>query len=295
MLNFLAGLILTLNGASYVCKSGEVLNYVQLRGDDQTVALCTVRDSGPGLTAVAFFGNRGRVSHVVVERSGGAGVAAFSGTDNVIEDSVIRDPVRRPGQDAWGIFNVDGVNFIARRNTVYGSGFGVNPSKVSSSQVLDNRFVIPEDYRTNCTGNIQRDGKCQCAEFGIGIKGSNVLIRGNTISGYRQSDPICGGSGAPGAGISTSACAHPSETCPTDNIMIEGNTITESHDGLYVGLQTTNLRVVGNRFCRNDTGIQDGFSAPRVISDNDFNGNLVNALIYGPGAAATGSRVGSCE
>ena len=233
IINFLAGLILAVNGQTYNC-GGQTLDYINITGSDITVTDCRVRESGTGTNAVSVYGNRNTLRRLTIERSGAAGVYFFSGTGHVLEDSTIRDPVRRQGWDSWAIGSTANGAVTVRRNTVYGSGF-TNFARGGSALIEDNRFVVPEDYRTDCKGTIQRDGPCQCAEFGVALKSGNVVIRRNFISGYRQSDPVCGGSGSPGAGVSVDACGPAERPCPTPNVVIEGNTIISVHDGIYAG------------------------------------------------------------
>jgi hypothetical protein len=144
----------------------------------------------------------------------------------------------------------------------------------------DNEFVVPAGYRTDCNGGPEPGGACQCAEFGVGLKSGNAVIRGNRISGYRKADPVCGGSGTPGAGIAVAACA-PTQTCPTRNVQITGNTITDSHDGVYVSPRSSDVLIQANRICNSDYAISDGFGAPSSILDNQFQQNEVDLNVYG--------------
>jgi len=280
ILNALAGLILAVNGQHYDGE-GQTVSFINVTGSDITVENYRVSDSGPGTNAVSVWGDRNTLRNLQIEKSGAAGVYFVRGDGHVLEDSVIRDPVTRPGQDSWGIYSDAATNLTVRNNTVHGSGYTQwNPVSVGT-RILNNTFVIPDDYRTDCKGNRQADGPCQCGEFGIAIKGGDGgQIIDNVISGYRKSDPVCGGSGSPGTGIATSACA-PSQTCDTKHWLIQGNLITDSHFGIYHGLHVDDVRIIGNRFCRNDSAISDGFSVNSAIKDNIFAANGRNVHIYG--------------
>jgi hypothetical protein len=277
-LNALAGLVLAVNGQTYN-GGGQTVEYVVITGSDITVTDLRVRESGPGTHAVTVAGNRNTLRRVTVERAGDTGVYFLSGTGHVLEDSIIRDPARRQGIDSWGIYSSTTGTVTVRRTTVYGSGFS-NYAPGGSVILEDNRFVVPEDYRTDCQGRIDRAGPCQCAEMGVALKSGNAVILGNYFEGYRTSDPVCGGSGSPGAGVFVAACAD-FESCPTDNVRIESNTITNSHFGIYLSKGSTNVRIYVNHICNSDFAISDGFGAPSWIQGNTFTGNVLDLNLYG--------------
>lgn len=277
-LNALAGLVLAVNGQTYN-GAGRTVEYLNITGSDITVVDLRVRESGPGRNGVTVAGNRNILRRLIVERAGATGVYFTSGTGNVLEDSTIRDPVTRVGRSSWAIYSAAAGTITIRRTFVYGSGFS-NYAPGGSVVLEDNRFVVPEDYRTDCAGRIERDGPCQCAEFGIALKSGNATIHGNVLSGYRTADPICGGLGAPGAGISVAACA-PNESCPTSNVVIDSNTITNSHNGIYLSPRSANIHIQSNRICGSDYAISDGFGAPSWIIANEFAGNTVDLNFYG--------------
>lgn len=277
-LNALAGLVLAVNGQTYD-GGGATVNYLSVTGSNITVTNLRISDSGPGINAVTVRGNYNTLRGIVVERAGAAGVYFMSGTGHVLEDSTIRDPVRRVRRDSWGIYSAAAGKVTVRRNTVHGSGFSTY-APGGSSLIEDNTFVVPAGYRTDCNGNAEPGGPCQCAEFGVALKSGNSIIRRNWISGYRTADPICGGSGAPGAGIAVAACA-PFQQCPTGHVQITGNTIRDSHDGVYVSPRSADILIEGNRICGSDVAISDGFGAPSRILGNEFLGNEVDLNLYG--------------
>lgn len=277
-LNALAGLVLAVNGQTYN-GGGRTVSFLNITGSDITVVDLRVRESGPGTNGVTVSGNRNVLRHIIVERAGATGVYFMSGTGHVLEDSTIRDPVRRPGFDSWGIYSATSGAITVRRTTVYGSGF-TNYAPGGSVVLEDNRFVVPEDYRTDCEARIDRDGPCQCAEFGIALKSGNAVIRGNVIKGYRLADSFCGGTGTPGAGIATAACA-PQENCPTGNVTIVNNTISDSHTGVDLSPRSTNIKIWANHICNSDQAISDGYGAPSWILSNRFNGNIIDLNLYG--------------
>jgi len=277
-LNALAGLVLAVNGQIYD-GGGATVNYLNVTGSNVTVTNLRISDSGPGINAVTVTGNHNTLRGIVVERAGATGVYFASGTGHILEDSTIRDPVRRKGRDSWGIYSAANGTVTIRRNTVYGSGFSTY-APGGSSVIEDNTFAVPGGYRTDCNGNAEPGGPCQCAEFGVALKSGNSIIRNNWISGYRTADPICGGSGAPGAGVAVAACA-PFQKCPTGHVQITGNAILDSHDGVYVSPRSTDILIQGNRICGSDVAISDGFGAPSRILDNEFLGNDVDLNLYG--------------
>jgi len=277
LLNLLAGLILATNGQTY-SGHGETVDYLIVKGSGVTVTDLRVRESGPGTNAVMVYGDNVVLRRLLVERAGGAGVYFAAGTNHFLEDSVIRDPARRRGHDSWAIYSATPGSVTVRRNVVYGSGFSTY-APGGTSVIEDNKFLVPGDYRTDCSGRIQRDGPCQCAEFGVALKSGNSVIRDNVIAGYRQADPVCGGSGAPGSGISIAACA-PNQHCPTNNVVVSGNLISDSHSGIYVSPRSTAIRIEGNRICRTDQAISDGFNDSLIVA-NEFIGNETDLNLYG--------------
>ena len=291
-LNLLAGLILSVNGVIHDCNN-EVVNYINVTGSDITVQNCRVRGSGPGTNTVSVWGNNNTLRNLTVDRSGAAGVYFFEGDGHVLEDSIIRDPVTRRGKDSWGIANNAASNLTVQRVTVYGSGYEQWQTTGKGTKLLNNTFIVPEDYRTDCEGNIQRDGPCQCAEFGIAIKGGDDgLADGNLISGYHKADPVCGGSGTPGAGISTAAAGPGSWT---RGWTWTHNVISDSRFGIYIGVDTPNNVVEGNLFCDNGYGISDGYSVNARYTDNDFYNSPVTFYNNRP-ERVTGSRqVRGCD
>lgn len=277
ILNLLAGLILATNGQTY-SGHGETVDYLVVKGSNVTVTDLRVRESGPGTNAVTVYGNNVVLRRLLVEQAGAAGVYFAAGTNGVLEDSMIRDPARRRGRDSWAIYSATPGSVTIRRNVVYGSGFSMY-APGGTSVIEDNKFLVPSDYRTDCSGRIQRDGPCQCAEFGVALKSGNSVIRNNVIAGYRQADPVCGGSGTPGSGISIAACG-PDQHCPTNNVVVKDNLISDSHSGIYVSPRSTDIRVEGNRICRTDVAISDGFNDSRIVG-NQFVGNGVDLNLYG--------------
>jgi hypothetical protein len=182
-----------------------------------------------------------------------------------------------------------------RNVTALGSGFSSYAPR-GSALIEFNDFFIPDDYRTDCKGNRVSGGPCQCGEFGIGLKSGNAVVRHNRISGYRQADAICGGSGTPGAGIDPAACAS-HQHCPSTGVVIEENVISDSHVGIYLGPQARGIRISANLLCQNEIGISDGFAdSGTIISDNAFYGNGTDYHRYGHTVAVyTGSRKASAE
>lgn len=286
-----AGLVLAVDGEFYD-GGGQTVGYISVTGSDITVTNVHVSDSAPGANGVNVRGNRNTLRNLLVERAGATGVYFVSGTGHVLEDSVIRDPVTRPGQDSWGIYSATAGRVTVRRTTVHGSGFA-NYAPGGSALLEDNHFIVPPHYRTDCNGNPEPDGPCQCAEFGVALKTGNVVIQRNWISGYRTADPVCGGSGTPGAGISIAACTAASP-CPTRNVEVLGNIISASHAGIYVSPGSSAVTLNANRLCGNDAGISDGFGSPSAIVDNEFLDNGLDLNLYGSREGpVTGNSVAS--
>lgn len=291
-LNLLAALILTVNGQVHDCKGGTV-NHIRIEASDVTVQNCIVRESGTDVQGVNVFGNRNTMRRLTIERAGAAGVYFNVGDGHVLEDSIIRDPKRRVGRDSYAIANYMATNLTIRRVTVYGSGYTQWGDVPHGTKLIDNTFIIPEDYRTNCAGIIQRDGPCQCGEFGIAIKGGdNGIADGNTISGYRQSDPVCGGSGSPGAAISTAAG---NVGTWTRKWTWTRNKISNSTYGIYIGPDTPDNVIEANQFCNNDTGVQDGYSVRLKFTDNNFYQSPLNVYTKTPGTVSGNRQTAECK
>lgn len=308
MLNFLIGLVLIASGQTYVCKPGEVLDYLTI-GTQQTPVSntnaysCRIRGSGlPGINGVTVFGDHNGVYDMVIERMAGAGVVFFSGTDGTAEGNTVRDFVPTPGNDNWAFYVGEGTRgtFNIRYNKSPASGFTMYAPN-STAIVEYNEFVVTEDMHTDCQGHIQRDGPCQCAEFGIAHKNGKLIARYNVIDGYKQSDPICGGSGAYGIGIATAACGGGGPfpgNCRTVNAEIEANTIKNVITGIYISPNTVSTRVQGNLICYADVGIQDGYGISTQHLDNSFFQVKQLMNLYGVNAGKTfpGNRmVASCQ
>lgn len=260
---------------------GAEVGYLYVRASDVTVRNFRVTGAGPDIACVSFEGDRITIRQIEVSGCGSVGVRFWSGTDNVLEDSLVRDPVTRPGRDSWGIYQGERAGrIVVRRVIVHGSGFSVYAPH-GSALIEDNEFYIPDGYRTDCKGTRQPGGPCQCGEFGIGLKSGHVTVRRNRIAGYRQSDAVCGGSGTPGAAIDPAACGV-GQSCPTPDVLIEDNLLTDSHVGTYIGPHSQGLVVRNNVYCRNDFAISDGFSgATTVIGGNAFRHNGADYHGYG--------------
>lgn len=281
-----AGLILAIPG--HYDGGGQSIDYLRLTGSDITVTNYRVTGYGPNVNCVNVEGNRNTVRKLIIERCGAAGVYLFSGTGHVLEDTVIRDPIRRVGRDSWGIYQHTATDVTIRGNTVYGSGFSTGPL-AGTYTVSDNTFTIPDDYRTNCAGQIQRDGPCQCGEFGVVLKGGGGgVVERNTISGYRKADPICGGSGTPGAGIDLAAGGN-----LTHDVTLRQNVITDSTVGIYVGNPVKGIRIEANRLCDNATAISSGYGTVDILDNELWNNNM---NLYGSKGTVTGNRllIGGC-
>ncbi|MDH5276970.1 MAG: right-handed parallel beta-helix repeat-containing protein, partial [Gammaproteobacteria bacterium] len=159
VLSALAGIVLAVNGQHHDGQ-GQTVSYINITGSDITVENYRIVDSGAGTNAVSVWGDRNTLRNLQIERSGATGVYFVRGDGHVLEDSVIRDPVTRQGQDSWGISSDAATNLTVRNNTVHGSGYTQwNPVSVGT-RILNNTFAIPDDYRTDCKGNPQANGPC---------------------------------------------------------------------------------------------------------------------------------------
>lgn len=286
MLNLLIGILLNVNGMTLTCGPTDTYDYIHVRANDTVVQGCKVVGNGVGQNAIQVDGDRNVIRNVLVTNAGGTGVYFMSGTDNVLEHSTIKDPVRRPGIDSWGIYGGPNIGKLTiRKNLVWGSGF-TNWSPYGTTLIEDNVFTIPPNYRTDCKGNKQLNGPCQCGEFGVALKSGNVTIRGNTMSGYRQADEVCGGTGTPGIAIALPGCGI---SCPMDNVVVESNKLSDSTYGIYIAPVATRVRIEGNKLCRNDYGISDGFSdGLSSIINNEFFRNGIDLHFYGSARATVG-------
>ena len=267
---------------------GRAIGYLTVNTDDALVTNYHVTGAGPAISCINYSGDNITIRNVTVQNCGGTGVVFVSGTNNVLEDSFIADPITRPGVDSWAIYQSGNAGHITvRRVTAYGSGFSVYAPN-GSSLIEDNDFLIPDSYRTDCQGNRQSGGPCNCGEFGIATKTGRNVIRGNRISGYRQSDPVCGGSGSRGIGIELAACANSFEICPSEHDVVENNVIADSTFGIYLAPQASQYTINSNFACLTDVGISDGYSEDNsVITNNIFYGNGRDLDQFGTASAAT--------
>jgi len=279
---------LTISAPGIYDGQGRAIGYLRVDTDDALVTNYSVTGAGPAISCVTYAGNNITIRNVTVQNCGGDGVRFESGTNNVLEDSFIADPVTQPGLDSWGIYQSENAGHIAvRRVTVYGSGFSVYAPN-GSSLIEDNDFLIPDSYRTDCQGNRQSGGPCSCGEFGIGAKTGRNVIRGNRISGYHQSDPICGGSGSVGIGIELAACDTNSQVCPSKDDVVENNVITDSTYGIYLPPQASRYTINSNFVCFADIAISDGYSQTNsAITNNIFYGNGRDLEQFGTASAVT--------
>ena len=267
---------------------GRAIGYLQVNTDDALVTNYNVTGYGPGISCVMYSGDNITIRNITVQNCGAAGVVFASGTNNVLEDSFIADPITRPGLDSWAIYQSGNAGHITvRRVTAHGSGFSVSAPN-GSSLIEDNDFLIPDSYRTDCQGNRQSAGPCNCGEFGIATKTGRNVIRGNRISGYRQSDPICGGSGSPGIGIELAACENGSEICPSRHDVVENNVITDSNTGILLAPQASQYTINSNFTCLTDVATSDGYSQDdSAITNNIFYGNGRDLDQFGTASAVT--------
>ncbi len=267
---------------------GRAVGYINVNTSDALVTNYHVTGYGPGVSCISYSGDNITIRNVTVQKCGGAGVVFMSGTRNVLEDSFIADPTTRPGLDSWAIYQAENAGHVTvRRVKAYGSGFSAYAPN-GSSLIEDNDFLIPDSYRTDCHGNRQIDGPCNCGEFGIAPKSGRNVIRGNRISGYRTSDPICGGSGSPGAGIELAACAANSQTCRSEHDVVDNNVISNSHYGIYLPPQASKYKINDNFVCRTKIAISDGYSQNNsAITDNTFYDNGTDLEQYGTASALT--------
>jgi len=267
---------------------GRAIGYLRVDTDDALVSNYSVTGYGPAISCVTFSGNNITIRNVTVQNCGHTGVVFESGTNNVLEDSFIADPITQPGVDSWGIYQDGNAGHITvRRVTVHGSGFSVYAPN-GSSLIEDNDFLIPDSYRTDCQGNRQSGGPCSCGEFGIATKTGRNVIRGNRISGYRQSDPVCGGSGSVGIGIELAACATNSQVCPSEYDVVENNVIADSTYGIFLPPQASRYTINSNFVCFTDAAIGDGYSQTNSsITNNIFYGNSRDLDQYGTASAVT--------
>jgi len=282
----LAGLIFSVPGV-YDGRGAEV-DYIRITGSDITVQGYRVTGYGPGVNCIQVEGDRNTVRQNTVERCGATSIYVFSGAGHLVQDNGIRDPRRRGGWDSWGIYQHTATGLTVRGNEIYGSGFSTGPL-AGTYVVSGNRILIPDDYRTSCDGKLRRDGPCQCGEFGIVLKGGGGgVVERNVIRGFRRADPICGGSGTPGAGIDLAAGGN-----LTYDVVIGQTVITDSTVGIYTGNPVRNIRIEANRLCRNGTAVSAGYGSVELL-DNELFGNALNLYGTRTGAVSGNRQLVEC-
>ena len=130
----------------------------------------------------------------------------WSGSDNAVVDSVFREPYRAQGMDSYAVYINEAERITVRGNEFIDMVDGVSngPEAGGGNRIVGNEFYHTPASYTDCKGHYDPNGKCSCSEgMAMVAKGPadkpESYIERNLVWGFRKTDPVCAGSGTPGA------------------------------------------------------------------------------------------------
>ena len=189
-----------------------VVSGLEVRGSWWVIDRLTIRGTKSFIT---FGGDDNVLSRSLVEGGGGGAGQINLGTGDrtIIRGNVLRETVQRANRDSHCIKATEftqGIRLID--NEIYNcAGDGLQIKSSSGMLIENNDFYATPDLYSDCSGELDRDGDCACAENGIDIKGTIsgepapedwVRINNNRFWGFRRTDTHCGGTGSGGYAIS---------------------------------------------------------------------------------------------
>ncbi len=229
------------------------------------------------------------LNRMLVENSGGSsGMIAMGGSNNVIQDSVIRNTFVVPRMDDHCIV-MYGANVKVVDNEIYncaGDGIQVSGSTAPGGIIAYNEMYVNSDYYTDGNGNFDPNGTHMCAENGLDMKGAGtgsfpfsednqLLVIGNKIHGFnRDDDNHCGtGAGSIGIGVIIHS------PVVTYNLRFEENIIFDNN----MGIANANPQVVHSSFINNLLfGMDYAMTIPSNKSHNNefYYNTFLNTSIF---------------
>lgn len=137
---------------------------------------------------------------------------------NGLQNSVIQNPPRNPGQDSHCLVIRDTqYNTVINNQFIDCPGDGIQIATINSAgwdnrgnNIIDNEIYITPRLHAVCSdasadANLNGPGECSCAENGIDVKDVTsdtltkgrdmVNVTGNVMYGFRQTHQACGGTG----------------------------------------------------------------------------------------------------
>lgn len=137
---------------------------------------------------------------------------------NSLQNSVIQNPPRNPGQDSHCLVIRDSqYNTVINNQFIDCPGDGIQIATVNTADwdnrgnnILNNEIYITDRLHASCSdpsedANLNGPGQCSCAENGIDVKDVTsetltrgrdmVQVNGNIMYGFRETHSACGGTG----------------------------------------------------------------------------------------------------
>ncbi len=145
----------------------------------------------------------------------------------------------------------------------------------SGTLIEGNHIYLTSSRYSDCSGNLDPDGNCACAENAIDLKGgaenanNPVRLKNNKFWGWRQTDTQCGGSGSWGAAL----VAH----MKVKNVIIENNTVFDSPRGFSFVGTAHDITVRNNILHGINNAIGNGYTL--VATNDTYNLNYVGNTI----------------
>jgi hypothetical protein len=180
---------------------GSTFKNLKVHADDVIIDGIHVNaqgDRNPG-TGSAIKGDRTVINNSLFENVAGT-TMVVAGSDVTIQNSTFKDTKPEPRKDRHCIFVQAGAHRLKiLNNTIFdcaGDGIQVAPNASGPRDALiaDNHIFITDKM-------IQPDGSA-CAEDALDFKGGRgVVVRNNTMHGFRPTDKNCGGTGSKGAAV----------------------------------------------------------------------------------------------
>ncbi len=168
---------------------------------------------------------------------------------NHIQNSVLRNPPRVPGDDSHCLVIRDSRHNTIINNQFYdcpGDGIQITTFPTPNwdnrgNKIINNELYLTDRLYADCSdasidANLNGSGECACAENALDIKYNvdtpvannqdKFEIRGNELYGFRKTHQACGGSG------DMTAPAIYLQNVGTQDILIEGNVLANSDTGV---------------------------------------------------------------
>ncbi|MEZ4221048.1 MAG: hypothetical protein R3B13_08965 [Polyangiaceae bacterium] len=140
--------------------------------------------------------------------------------DNTLQNSVLRSAPLVPNSDricvilsgqspAGGDVAIHGTRVVNNEIydctdaiQLYQPGDATNDTDFGGTIVDDNDMYLTSAVYSDCSGNLDSNGDCACAENAVDIKAAGtsatnlVQVSNNRIWGFKRTDPACGGTGS---------------------------------------------------------------------------------------------------